>query len=223
MTDGLVSEPPIRVLVADDHAVVRRALRLLLADHDDIDVVCESADVAGTVLAAERFHPTVAVCDLTMPGGDTLQEIPTIVDAGCAVVVLTMQSDPAFARAALRAGASAYVLKDAAPEELVTAVRAVAQGRSHLDPTIGARLAAAPAEGAGRDDGLSPREVEVLTLLALGYTNAEVAAELRISCRTVETHRAHIQQKTGAQTRAELVRHALDCSLLSSAHAGLIG
>jgi two-component system response regulator NreC len=168
VTSEVVTTRPIGVLLADDHPVVRRALRLLLAAHDDIEIVGESADVIATLSAADRLHPTVAVCDLTMPGGSTLREIPKLVAAGCAVVVLTMQSDPAFAREALRAGASAFVLKDVAAEQLVTAVRAAAAGIG-AEPTPAADV---------RDDGLGPREVEVLTLLALGYTNAEVAAEL---------------------------------------------
>jgi len=119
-----LEQPPIGVLVADDHGVVRRAIRLLLEAQDDIEVVGEAADVASTVAAARALRPDVALCDLMMPDGSILTELQSVLDAGSAVVVLTMTSDPAFAREALRGGASAYVLKDAAPDEIVAAVRA---------------------------------------------------------------------------------------------------
>jgi two-component system, NarL family, response regulator NreC len=126
------------------------------------------------------------------------------------VVILTMQEDPEFARRALRAGAAGYVLKEAADDELVDAVRRVAEGGTYLNPRLGALLAAAPPEPSGPPDDLTPREVEVLRLIALGHTNAEIAQELFLSVRTVESHRAHIQQKLNRSTRAELVRYALD-------------
>jgi two-component system response regulator NreC len=125
-----------------------------------------------------------------------------------------MQENPAFARAALRAGAAGYVLKDAAEDELMNAVTLAAAGRTYLNPELCAKLASEPLEGAGRPDKLSPREVEVLQLIALGHTNSEIASSLFLSVRTVESHRAHIQQKTGANTRAELVTYARDHALL---------
>jgi two-component system response regulator NreC len=130
------------------------------------------------------------------------------------IVVLTMQENPAFARAALRAGALGYVLKDAADDELVHAVELAADGRTYLNPELGAKLASAPAESEGRPDNLSPRELEVLKLIALGHTNSEIASSLFLSVRTVESHRAHIQQKTSVTTRAELVAYARDHGLL---------
>ena len=125
-----------------------------------------------------------------------------------------MQDDPAFARQALRAGALGYVLKEAADEELLEAVRAAAAGETYLNPRLGARLAAEPPEPAGPPDDLTEREVEVLRLIALGHTNAEIGEQLYLSVRTVETHRAHIQQKTRRTSRAELVRYALDHGLV---------
>jgi len=159
----------------------------------------------------------VLVLDLNMPGELTsLDAIPKVGDAspGTRVVVLTMQEDPEFARRALQAGAAGYVLKEAADSELVEAVRRAAAGDTYLNPRLGAALAAAPAAASGPPDDLSPREVEVLRLIALGHTNAEIAEQLFLSVRTVETHRAHIQQKLRRSTRAELVRYALDRGLL---------
>jgi two-component system response regulator NreC len=130
------------------------------------------------------------------------------------VVVLTMQSNPAFARQALHSGALGYVLKEAADAELVSAVRAAADGRTYLNPELGARMALAPAAPAGPPDDLTGRELEILRLIALGHTNAEIGGRLFLSVRTIESHRAHIQQKTRRGTRAELVRYALDHGLL---------
>ena len=126
-----------------------------------------------------------------------------------------MQEDPAFARAALQAGASAYVLKEAADEELVHAVRAAATGGTYLNPALGARIAAAPREPAGPPDDLTEREVEILRLIALGHTNSEIAGQLFLSVRTVESHRAHIQQKVRLTSRAELVHYALEHGLMT--------
>ena len=146
----------------------------------------------------------------------SLEAIPRILEEspGTRIIVLTMQSDPAFAREALRAGALGYVLKEAANAELIQAVRAAMDGRTYLEPQLGARLAVAPPKPAGPEDDLSEREVEVLRLIALGHTNAEVAEQLYLSVRTVESHRAHIQQKLRLSTRAELVRYALDHGML---------
>jgi two-component system, NarL family, response regulator NreC len=204
------------VVIADDHTVVRQGLRLLIDNEEGFQVVAE----AGTVPDAERFarvhRPTVLVLDLNMPGGSSLEAIPRLREdaPGTAIVVLTMQDDPAFAREALRAGALGYVLKEAADEELVEAVRAAGRGDTYLNPRLGARLAAEPPQPAGPPDDLSEREVEVLRLIALGHTNAEIGKQLYLSVRTVETHRAHIQQKLRRTSRAELVRYALDHGLV---------
>ena len=155
------------------------------------------------------------VLDLNMPGGSSLEAIPAIRQSSPAtqIVILTMQEEPAFARQALTAGAIGYVLKEAADEELVEAVRRAARGEQYLNPRLGARLASEPAPGA--PDDLSEREVDVLRLIALGHTNAEIAEQLYLSVRTVETHRAHIQQKLRLSSRAELVRYALERGLVS--------
>jgi two-component system response regulator NreC len=206
----------ISIVLADDHSVVRDGLRALLEAEQGFEVVAE----AGTVDAAERYvlghKPTVLVLDLNMPGGSSLDAIPKVaeVSPGTSVVVLTMQEDPAFARAALRAGARGYVLKHAAGTELVQAIHAAAEGGTWLNPDLGARMAATPEGPVGAQAELSEREIEVLRLIALGHTNTEIAGQLFLSVRTVETHRAHIQQKLGRSTRAELVRYALDNDLI---------
>jgi two-component system response regulator NreC len=158
----------------------------------------------------------VLVLDLNMPGGSSLEAIPEIRgnNPDTQIVVLTMQQEPAFARHALSAGAIGYVLKDAADDELVEAVRRAAKGESYLNPRLGARLASEPVPGP--PDDLSEREVDVLRLIALGHTNAEIAEQLYLSVRTVETHRAHIQQKLNLSSRAELVAYALKRSLIKA-------
>ncbi len=209
----------ITIVLADDHAVVRAGLRLLLDQAGGLRVVSEAGDAESALRAVLGHKPAVLVLDLNMPGELTsLDAIPEVADAspGTRVVVLTMQEDPAFARRALQAGAAGYVLKEAADSELVEAVRRAAAGETYLNPRLGAALAAAPPAAAGAPDDLSAREVEVLRLIALGHTNAEIAEQLFISVRTVETHRAHIQQKLRRSTRAELVRYALDRGLLDA-------
>src|SRR3954453_10254843 len=207
----------ITIVLADDHHVVRTGLRLLLAAERGFPAVREADDPAAALRSVFGHKPTVLVLDLTMPGETTaLEAIPLVRErsAGTAVVVLTMQEDPSFARHALRAGAAGYVLKDSANAELVEAVRRAAAGETYLAPRLGAALAASPAEPAGPPDDLTPRELEVLRLIALGHTNAEIGAQLFLSIRTVESHRAHIQQKLRRSSRAELVRYALDHGLL---------
>jgi two-component system response regulator NreC len=207
---------PIKLVIADDHAVVRRGLRLLLEAEPDFEVVAEAGDVQSALRYVRAHRPGVLVLDLNMPGEPSLPAIGMFLAAspGMRVVVLTMQSDPAFAREALRAGALGYVLKEAADAELVEAVRLAAQDRTYLHPELGTRLAASPPEPQGPPDGLTERELEVLRLIALGHTNSEIAGQLFLSVRTVESHRAHIQQKLRLSTRAELVRYALDHKLI---------
>ena len=205
------------IVVADDHAVVRSGLRMLLDAEPDLEVVAETGDVASTRRSLKGYRPRVLILDLNMPGEPSLEAIPSLREASpeTNIVVLTMQDDPAFAREALRAGALGYVLKEAADAELVRAVRLAADGRTYLYPELGAKLAAEPPAPPGPDDDLTEREVQVLRLIALGHTNSEIASMLYLSVRTVESHRANIQQKLGLTTRAGLVRHALDRGLLA--------
>jgi len=203
----------IRLVIADDHAVVRTGLKLLLESEDGLTVVAEAGEIDTTRRMVPAHRPDVLVLDLNMPGPPSLPAIPELAQQ-TAVVVLTMQNDPAFARQALQSGALGYVLKEAADAELVGAVRAAADGRTYLNPELGARMAAAPLAPAGPPDDLTERELEILRLIALGHTNAEIGGQLYLSVRTIESHRAHIQQKTRRSTRAQLVRYALDHGLL---------
>jgi two-component system, NarL family, response regulator NreC len=211
-----VSEDVITIVLADDHPVVRSGLRMLLEAEEDLEVVAEAGDVDATRRSVLGHKPTVLVLDLNMPGGSSLEAIPAIGESSpdTVIVVLTMQEDPAFAREALQAGAKGYVLKQAASAELVQAIRAAAGGGTWLNPELGARMAAAPAGPSGPPGDLTERELEVLRLIALGHTNSEIAGQLYLSVRTVETHRSHIQHKLGVSSRAELVRYALDNDLI---------
>jgi len=211
-----MTDEPIRVVIADDHAVVRSGLRMLIDAHAGLEVVAEAGDVPTAMQVIRAHRPDVAVLDLNMPGGSSLEAIPALRESTpeTAIVVLTMQDDPAFAREALQGGALGFVLKEAADEELLEAVKLAARGDTYLNPRLGARLAAQPPAPSGPPDGLSERELEVLKLIALGHTNVEIGEQLFLSTRTVETHRAHIQQKTRASSRAELVRYAIDHGLI---------
>jgi two-component system response regulator NreC len=206
----------VTVVIADDHAVVRKGLRLLVEAEPDLRVVAEAGTVPDALRMAKAHRPNVIVLDLNMPGGSSLEAIPTMREEApmTAIVVLTMQNDPSFARQALQTGALGFVLKEAADDELLGAIRLAAEGETYLNPRLGARLAAAPPEPAGPPDDLSDRELEVLKLIALGHTNSEIAGRLYLSVRTVESHRAHIQQKTRRSSRAELVRYALEHGLV---------
>ena len=204
----------ITIVIADDHQVVRSGLRLLLQGEPGLHVVGEAGDADAALKLVQTRRPDVLVLDLNMPGTPSLEALPNLLQAGTRVVVLTMQEDPAFARTALQGGASGFVLKESASEELVSAVRTAAEGGTYLNPRVGAKLAAAPSEPSGPPGDLTEREAEVLRMLALGHTNAEIAEQLFLSVRTVETHRAAIQRKLRLSTRAELVRYALDNGLV---------
>lgn len=208
-SDGTRRTETTTIVLADDHTVVRNALRLLLDAEPGFEVVAEAGDADTAVRYVRGHKPTVLILDLNMPGRASLDAVPDIRDASpqTEIVVLTMQNEPAFARRALQSGVRGYVLKDAADAELVQAVRSAAAGDIYLQPALGARLAAG--EDGRSADELSERERDVLRLIAFGHTNAEIAEQLYISIRTVESHRAHIQQKLRLTSRAELVRYAL--------------
>jgi two-component system, NarL family, response regulator NreC len=207
---------PIRVVIADDHAVVRRGLRQVLDAEEGFEVVAEASDLDWARRYVLGHHPDVLVLDLNLPGGLSLGAISALRASfpNTQIVVLTMEDEPRYACEALSSGALGYVLKEAADSELVEAVRRAAAGDTYLNPRLGARVAAEPPPGSR--DGLSEREVEVLRMIALGYTNAEIGAQLYLSVRTVETHRAHIQQKLRLDSRSDLVRYALEHHLLET-------
>ncbi|HEY8406875.1 MAG TPA: response regulator transcription factor [Gaiellaceae bacterium] len=211
----------MRVVIADDHALVRSGLRMLLESEGDFEVVAEAGTADEAVRAARLEKPDVVLLDVVMPGRSGLDALDDVLEAApdAKVLVLSMQDDPRYVREAFAAGASGYLLKEAADAELVAALREVAAGGRYVHPALGARIAAADAaaEAKAASDPLSDREREVLRLLALGHTNQEIAQMLFISVRTAETHRAHIMQKLRLSTRAELVRYALAEGVLEAA------
>ena len=209
----------IKVVLVDDHAVVRSGLRLLLDAEGDMEVVGEAGNANDAVFRARALQPDVILLDVVMPGESGIEALPKLLKESPAtnVLVLSMQDDPSYVREAFAAGASGYVLKEAVDEEVVSAVREIASGGRYVHPALGARIIAAEAEerAAAEADPLSDREREILRLLALGHTNQEIARQLYISVRTAESHRAHIMQKLRLSTRAELVRYALSHGLLA--------
>jgi two-component system response regulator NreC len=209
----------ITVVLVDDHAVVRSGLRLLLERQEDIEVVGEAGNAKDAIFRARAMKPDVILLDVVMPGESGIEVLPKLLKESpeTKVLVLSMQDDPSYVREAFAVGASGYVLKEAADEEVVSAVREIADGGRYVHPALGARMVAAEAEerAAAEADPLSEREREVLRLLALGHTNQEIAEQLYISVRTAESHRAHIMQKLRLSTRAELVHYALSHGLLA--------
>ncbi|HEY5261600.1 MAG TPA: response regulator transcription factor [Solirubrobacteraceae bacterium] len=205
----------IRIVLGDDHAAMRESLRLLLDGEADLDVVAETDSLQSVMGHVHARRPDVLVLDLGM--SHTGAGIETL--GGFAreardtrIVVLTRNDDPAFARRALNAGALGLVLKEMADSDLPAAVRAAARDKRYVSPLLSAKLnGGKPAEEATK---LTPRELEVLRLIALGHTSVEIARKLGLSPRTIETHRARIHRKLGLTTRAELVRYALQHDLL---------
>jgi two-component system, NarL family, response regulator NreC len=204
----------IRIVVVDDHAVVRSGLRMLLEAEDDIEVVGEAGNTHDAVFEVRAQKPDVILLDVVMPGESGIEATPKLLHEApdTKILMLSMQDDPRYVREAFAAGASGYVLKEAADAEVVSAIREVASGTRYVHPALGARMVAADAaaRAAADSDPLSDREHEVLKLLALGHTNQEIAQRLYISVRTAETHRAHIMRKLNLTTRAELVRYAIE-------------
>jgi DNA-binding NarL/FixJ family response regulator len=215
-----MTEPHIRVLIADDQRVVREGLTMLVGLIDGVDVVGTAADGLEAVAGASTERPDVVLMDLRMPGMDgaeaTRQIRATLPDTQ--VLVLTTYADDESLFPALRAGARGYLTKDASAEEIEQAIRTVAAGRTHLDPNVQQRLVAAvldpqpdpPTLTHGLPDDLSPREAEVLRLIAAGLSNGEIGAALFVSNATVKTHINHILSKTGARDRAQVVRYAYE-------------
>jgi two-component system response regulator NreC len=206
------------VLIVDDHAVVRAGLKLLVDSEEDLEAAGEAGNARDAIFEARSLKPDIVLLDVVMPDQSGLEIIPQLLKESpeAKVLVLSMQDEPRYVREAFEAGASGYVLKEAADSDLVAAIREVAGGGRYVHPELGARLIAAETAERKRadEDPLSDREREVLRLLALGHTNQEIASQLYISVRTAETHRAHIMQKLRLASRAELVRYALDQGLL---------
>lgn len=203
----MTASEPLTIVIADDHAIVRQGLRLMLEAEEELSIVGEASDLEETYRLLQATAPSVLVLDLHMRRELSLSTITElrVASPGTAIVILTMDDDPAFVQPAWAAGAAGYVLKEASPTELIRAIRTVATGGRYLDPAIGGWTLS----GAG-DEVLSGRELEVLRLVALGHTNSEIAKRMYISPRTVETHRASLQRKLGISGRPELVRYALE-------------
>lgn len=208
----------IRVALCDDHAVVRSGLARIVADEPGFEVVGEAGTADEAVALARAERPDVFVMDLGLPGASGIEATRRVVEVSpdTKTLVLTVHDDVAYLRKAFDAGARGYLVKDAADVELVLAIRQVAAGEEYVHPRLGAALLSPGAAGrvAGPGGELSERELDVLRLVALGNTNAQIAADLYVSVRTVETHRAHVQQKLGIKARADLVRYAREHGLL---------
>jgi two-component system response regulator NreC len=206
----------IRILLADDHAAVREALAVLIDTQPDMQVVAQAGDGDDAIERARQTRPDIAVLDVAMPSMSGLEVTVALRDAMPAtrIVMLTRHGDPQYVHELFRAGANGYVLKQSASGDLLRAIRVVASGKNYLDPLVTGQFThqyAAPdahPRGVGTE-ALSPREVEVLQLLSRGYANREIAAELGISVKTVDAHKANGMGKLGMTSRIELVRFAL--------------
>jgi two-component system, NarL family, response regulator NreC len=207
---------PIRVVLADDHAMVRRTLRLLLDSEQDVDVLAEAVDLTVLMRQMGRHVPHVLVLDLRLPNGSSIEMIRQVRARfpETALVVLTMEESPLFAQHAIDAGATGFVAKDRADTELVTAVRLAARGEEYISPRVASGLEAL--HRATNGDRLTGRETEIMRLIALGHTSIEIAGKLHLSPRTIETHRTRIHSKLGLKTRAELVQFALKRGLIGA-------
>ncbi|MBB3125618.1 two-component system response regulator NreC [Paenibacillus rhizosphaerae] len=213
----------INIIIVDDHAMVRSGLRMLLSAAPDIEVAAEASEGDEGIRMALEHQPDVVLMDLSMPHGkdgltaatELKEQLPDV-----AVLILTMHDDDEYLFRAIHAGAAGYVLKSAPHEELLTAIRTVARGDAYLYPTATKRLMNEYVEqmrrGESTDlfDGLSEREKEVLSLTAMGYANKEIAEQLVISVKTVETHKSNLMEKLGLKTRPELIKYAMKKGLL---------
>jgi two-component system response regulator NreC len=213
---------PIRVLVADDHAVLRAGLRLLLNAQSDIVVVGEAADGLEVCERAPDLRPDVVVLDLSMPGsqsGNVIRDLRRLCPA-TRILVLTMHDDAAYLRAALAAGAAGYLVKSAADTELISAIRAVHAGRTFVDLTSSRNRTIPDPDASARQSqapkNLSRREGEVLRLVAQGNSNQQIAGLIRVSVKTVETYRARLSEKLGLKGRSDLYRYASESGLLDA-------
>jgi two-component system response regulator NreC len=206
---------PLRVVLVDDHAVVRAGLAKLLADHAGIELVGQAGDVPNALEVVEVKRPDIVILDIELGDRDALVEVLPPMLARTRkplVLILSMHDDAEHVQTAFAAGAHGFLLKDAAESDLIDAIFALARGERYVHPVLGARLAAAAL--AGPSDPLTDREREIAKLLALGNTNQEIASQLYLSVRTIETHRAHVMAKLNLRTRADLVQWALNAGLI---------
>lgn len=212
----------IRVAIADDHAILRTGLRMLIDSQHDMKVIAEAQDGNEIIQIVGRTQPDVVVLDITMPNSGGLSVIPEVLkkNASSRILLLTMHDEAAYLRTALAAGASGYVLKRSVDADLLSAIRAVYKGRTYVDSELAAGLLS---DAAPRQHGessmetrlLSERELQVLKLVAEGFSSREIAAQIFVSIKTVETYRGRFAEKLGLKSRADIVRYALDAGLLS--------
>lgn len=216
----------IQIVVADDHAILRAGLNSLLSAQEDMEVVAEAVNGEDAIDKAAQYKPNILLLDLSMPKVPGLKAIEQVlaVSPKTRILVLTMHDDQAYLRSVLAAGGSGYLVKRAADTELLAAIRTVHQGRSYIDVALGDGVLQDVIDTDGHQPAeslsvLSDRERQVLELVALGYTHKEVAGQLSVSVKTVETYRGRLADKLGLRSRAELVRYAIDAGLLESARA----
>jgi len=213
----------IRLVVADDHAILRSGLRMLINAQPDMEVVGEASDGIEAVQAIQKANPDVAILDVTMPRSGGLDAIKEVVirNRSTRILLLTMHEEPAYLRTALAAGAAGYVLKKSVDADLLSAIRAVYKGRTYVDSELAEILVRDAfnkegSTGSAANSVLSDRELQVLKLVAEGFSSREIAEQIYISTKTVETYRARFAEKLGLKSRAQIVRYALNLGLLSS-------
>lgn len=212
----------IAVMIVDDHAMVRKGLRMLIEAHSDMQVVGEAGTLPDAIDMATRVSPQIITLDLSMPGPSGVASVERLRSAapGARIIVVTMHDDPAYVRAAMAMGASGYVNKSAADTELIAAVRAVSRGRVFIDVSDAATLESilspeAATAGKTPVESLSPREREVLQQVARGFTNQQIADEVGLSVKTIESYRARLMKKLGLKERSDLVRLAIEMGLIT--------
>jgi DNA-binding NarL/FixJ family response regulator len=210
---------PLRVLLVDDHALVRAGMRSLLQDLPDVEVVAEAGDGAGALAAAERERPDVVLMDIAMKGMNGLEAAARLRERlpGVKVIILSMHTSEEYVLLALRAGAAAYLIKDSATSELELALKCVMRGETYLSPAISRQVVDGYVQRVGASAGpepLTPRQREVLKRIAEGRSTKEIAFELSLSVKTVETHRAQIMERLGIRDVAGLVRYAMRAGLV---------
>src|SRR5437588_3142720 len=217
----MMTAAAIRVLIADDHAILRAGLRMLIDSQQDMTVIAEAENGEQAIRMAGTAQPDVVILDITMPGGGGLQAIADIrkSNPSIRVLLLTVHEETAYLRTALAAGAAGYVLKKSVDANLLAAIRAVKKGRSYVDSELATGLLqhAIPdlaGPGRGPNDVLSERELQVLKLVAEGFSSREIAERIFVGVKTVETYRGRFAEKLGLKSRADLVRYALDAGLL---------
>lgn len=221
----MLKDSKIRVMIADDHAILRAGLRMLINAQPDMSVVAEAQNGQQAIEISREIQPDIVLLDITMPTSGGLHAIPEILKGSnsAKILLLTMHSEPAYLRTALAAGASGYVLKKSVDADLLSAIRAVQRGHRYVDSELANTLlneviggTKTDAPGSGQSKVLSERELQVLTMVAEGFSSREIANTIYVSTKTVETYRARFADKLGLKTRADVVRYALDLGLLSA-------